>query len=219
MSVKTVFFDLDGTILYTLPDLHDATNYALSLEGFPLRTIEETGTFLGNGVRNLVRLSLPEGVNEEAFERVLANQMDYYSKHLMDKTVPYDGILDVLQELKDQGIQLGVISNKYDAAVRMIVPHYFGDLFDVMTGEQDGIARKPDPTLIAWAREQLPVSDGPMVYVGDSDVDARTALGVGCPFLLATWGFRTKEQLKEFGEEHFVDAVSDLPHRIMELFK
>ena len=183
----TILFDLDGTLLDTLADLTDATNYALGVHGYPQRSISEIRRFVGNGAANQMRLSVPEGAD---YQSVLATYKPYYDAHCQIKTAPYPGVLDALEELKDY--PMAVVSNKPHSAVTVLAKQYFGDIY--ARGEQADCPRKPAPDMVRRTMEELGIEK--CVYVGDSEVDVRTARNAGVPCLSVLWGFRDREVLE-----------------------
>lgn len=208
MIYDTVIFDLDGTLLDTLPDLHGAANYALEQNGFPKRTIDEVRAFVGNGILNLIKRAVPKGTSEADTLSVFECFKAYYKDHSNDKTAPYDGINDLVIRLRDEGIKLGVVSNKAQFAVSDIMEHYFGGIFDVAFGELEGTPRKPDPRRVFEAIEIL---DGKkVIYVGDSEVDVETARNADLDAVLVTWGFRSREELEAAGAKVFAHTAEEL---------
>ena len=177
----TVIFDLDGTLLNTLQDLADSTNYALALQGMPARTLEEVRRFVGNGVGRLIHRAVPEGTPEEVEARVLADFRAHYTLNMEHKTAPYPGVLPLLDRLGQAGIRTAVVSNKFDSAVKGLCHAYFGTRIPVAIGESQGVARKPAPDTVFRALEELGAGTGRAVYVGDSDVDIRPPPTPGCP--------------------------------------
>lgn len=201
-----ILFDLDGTLLDTLGDLQVAVNYALSRFGYPGREKWEIRSFLGNGMRNLIKRSLPDGVSEETVDQVLSVYQPYYDSHNLILTCPYDGILPALERLKGK-YSIGVVSNKQDTAVKPMCAQFFGPELYAL-GEISGCPRKPAPDMVRNAMAALEI-DG-AVYVGDSEVDLQVAENAGLPCLLVTWGFRDKEDLEKAGGKHFCDEPSQL---------
>ena len=194
-----LIFDLDGTLINTIDDLGQACNHALSACGFPTHTIEDYPRLVGNGINKLIERALPEEHrNEATVLRLREYFVPFYDQHNCDLTRPYDGIPELLHELKLQGHTLAVASNKYQAATEKIVAHYFPNTFDVVLGEREGIPRKPDPQIVWDIIHRLsPLASNlsPIYYIGDSLVDAATAKAANLPFVACTWGFCTKEQL------------------------
>ena len=146
LMISAYIFDLDGTLLDTLDDLADAVDHCLAANGLPERRLEEIRTFVGNGMRNLITRSVPKGTPEELFEKVFSDYREYYGSHNMIKTRPYEGINEALMTLKEKGIRLAVISNKADAHTKFLCSHFFPGVFDLVYGEREGVARKPDPS-------------------------------------------------------------------------
>lgn len=195
MKYNAVIFDLDGTILNTLPDLTESVNYALRSYNYPERTMDEVRTFIGNGVGLLIKRSLPNGTDDETVNNALSLFKGYYTEHYADKTVPYDKIYEVLVKLKQNGLKLGVVSNKFDSAVKSLCDKFFNGIFDCVIGEMDGIPRKPAPDLLFNAIIDLEVTQKKVLYIGDSDIDIKTADNAGVDYVSVTWGFKDKEFL------------------------
>lgn len=197
-----IIFDMDGTLLDTLEDLTDAVNVALEQNGYPKRTLEEVRYFVGNGAGNLIRRAAPEGVD---LKPVMDAFIQWYGAHCQDKTRPYDGIPEALEELK-KDYPLAVVSNKPDYAVKMMSAALFPGVHGV--GEQQGVPRKPAPDMLFSAMKQIGVEK--CIYVGDSDVDLATARNAGVPCISVLWGFRTKEDLLKADATVFCTHPSDL---------
>ena len=198
---KAYIFDLDGTLLDTLEDLADAVNYAMRKNGFPERSLSEVRSFVGDGMRLLVKRSSPEGIEDALLEQAFADFRDYYSVHYMDKTKPYPGIEAMLRALKAQGKRLCVISNKVDYAVKLLMDQFFPGFFETVLGEREGIRRKPAPDSLLAVMEELGLSKEECVYIGDSDTDILTAKNAGIDPISVSWGFRTEDFLKSHGAE------------------
>lgn len=210
MSYQTAVFDLDGTLLDTLEDLYLATNQALALHGLPLRSRDEVRLFVGNGVEMLIRRAVPADTDEETAFAVLADFKIAYAAICEDHTKPYDGILDMLTALRERGIRVAVVSNKFDAATKKLCEKYFGELVEVAIGEQAGVRKKPAPDTVYEALKELGVTAEGAVYIGDSDVDIQTAKNCGMPCISVTWGLRDKDFLIENGAEILVDSPETL---------
>lgn len=202
----TVIFDLDGTLLNTLDDLMDATNYALSELHYPVRTIDEIRNFVGNGVGKLMERSLPDGIENPHFEDAMHIFRQRYSVHCEDKTRTYDGITELLQQLKAVGCKIAVVSNKPDYAVKQLCKRFFQETVDVAIGEKQGIRRKPAPDMVENALSELGSCKEKAIYVGDSDVDIQTAANSGLKCISVTWGFRSTAFLKEHGASRLADT-------------
>ncbi len=209
-NITTIIWDLDGTLLNTLEDLTDSVNHMLSIHNYPLRTIEEIRSFVGNGLAKLTERALPDSVTTEEYEACLSEFKAYYKLHMQDKTGPYEGVLDVLKTLHDKGYRMAVVSNKADAAVKELIPIYFGDLLPIAIGDMEGRKKKPAPDSVYEAIRQLGVTKEECIYIGDSDVDVNTARNAGLPGIAVLWGFRTKEQLAAAGATTFAEKPEDL---------
>ena len=207
-----ILFDLDGTLLNTLEDLRDATNVALAHYGCPERTLEEIRTFVGNGARNQIRMSLPGREDDPELEEVLAFYKAYYSGHCENKTAPYEGVLEVLAALAEK-YPVAIVSNKPDAAVKTLCARYFPGIHAL--GEAPGCPRKPAPDMVFKAMESIGVEK--CIYVGDSEVDIYTANNAGVPCISVLWGFRDRELLEQEGGQHFCEHAADLPRMVEEL--
>lgn len=197
-----VIFDMDGTLLNTLEDLTDAVNVALEQNGYPKRSLEEMRYFVGSGAGNMIRLAAPEGVDTKP---VMDAFLEWYGPHCQDKTRPYDGIMEALEELK-KDYPLAVVSNKPDYAVKLMSQGLFPGVYGV--GEQQGIPRKPAPDMLLSAMQQIGVEK--CIYVGDSNVDLETARNAGVPCISVLWGFRTKEELLAAGATVFCSHPREL---------
>lgn len=215
MSYKLAIFDLDGTILDTLEDLADATNYALKEHGYPGRTVEEVRRFVGNGIRKLIERAVPEGLTVEEIDEVFQTFSVYYRQHCADKTRPYEGILQLLQRLRAAGCLTAVVSNKADAAVQILCQRYYGGLFDCAVGERAGIRRKPAPDSVREVLRHLQVDPVDAVYIGDSEVDIQTAANAGLCSITVTWGFRERSFLESQGGRRFVDRPEEIERIVL----
>ena len=217
MKYNTFIFDLDGTLLDTLTDLAASVNYALRQHGMPERTLEEIRRFVGNGVRLLMERAVPGGAQHPQFDAVFATFRHHYMLHSLDTTRSYDGIPELLHQLKARGCRMAVVSNKMMAATQELVRHFFPDI-EVAIGEHEaeGIRRKPAPDTVFEALRRLAVplpSQGDntgAVYVGDSDVDIATARNSGLPCISVLWGFRDRDFLVAHGAATFVSQPSQL---------
>lgn len=215
MAYKAAIFDMDGTILNTLQDLQNATNYALREHNFPERTYEEVRNFVGNGVQKLIERALPEGSSYETVQSVLASFKTYYKVHSTDTTAPYEGIPEAIKKLREAGIKTAVVSNKPDFGVQDLVKDFFPNLFDAALGEKAGIAKKPAPDMVNSALDSLAVSKADSVYIGDSDVDFMTAKNSGLSFIGCSWGFKGRSFLEKLGAGTIVDNAEQLVQEIL----
>lgn len=213
MKYQAVIFDLDGTLLDTLDDLTDSMNEILRRYGRKERTREEAAAFLGNG--SAVYLKLAAGEPLEDFETCLEEYKAYYKEHMEMKTKPFDGVLELLKDLRQAGVKTAVVSNKFDGAVKGLCEKYFGDAVDLAVGEGNGLRPKPAGDMVEAAAEKLGVSLKNCLYVGDTEVDLATAKAAGMDCVSVTWGFRTEEQLKEVGASCLVDSVEELEQYLL----
>ncbi len=201
-----LIFDLDGTLLNTLEDLTDATNYALNQFGCPPRTLEEIRRVVGNGARNQICKSLPGTAEDPDPEQVLAVYKKYYNDHCQIKTRPYDGILDALADLSRE-YPVAIVSNKPDTAVKPLCATYFPGVYAL--GEIPDCPRKPAPDMVYKAMKDLQM-DG-CIYIGDSEVDIATAKNAGVPCLSVLWGFRDRDVLEAAGGTSFCETPEQMP--------
>ena len=197
-----LLFDLDGTLLNTLEDLLDATNFALRTHGYPERTLPELRRFVGNGAHNQIRLSVPEGADPLP---VLETYLSYYPTHCRIKTRPYDGIPEVLKELRER-YPVAVVSNKPDGAVKELCADLFPGIYAL--GEAPDCPRKPAPEMVYKAMEAIGVDS--CIYIGDSEVDILTAKNAGVPCISVTWGFRDEPDLLSAGAVHLCRTPEEL---------
>lgn len=205
-NFDTYIFDLDGTLISSLHDLSASCNYALKLNGMPERTLEEVRMFVGNGVKKLMERAVPGGLENEKFEKTLQDFRQHYMVHNMDNTKPYPDVMEMLEELKNRGKNIAVVSNKFYAATQEICRHFFGDLVDVAIGERENIKKKPAPDTVNEALRQLHADRDRAVYIGDSDVDVMTAKNSGMPCISVLWGFRDHEFLLVHGASILVSS-------------
>ena len=206
-----ILFDLDGTLLDTLEDLTDATNYALAVHGYPARTKAEIRRFVGNGALNQIRLSLPEGSSEAAVAEVLNTYKPYYTAHCQCKTAPYSGVLDALSVL-NKNHPIAIVSNKPDAAVKALCADFFPGIYSL--GETADCPRKPAPDMVYKAMAAIGADR--CVYVGDSEVDVITAKNAGVPCVSVLWGFRDRVDMEAAGGSIFCEDTADLADCIEE---
>lgn len=199
MDIKVIIFDLDGTLLNTLDDLADSTNFALAEFGYPPKTTEEIRQYVGNGVAKLIERAIPNGQDNVHYNTCLKIFKIIYAENMYNKTAPYNNIINLLTELKEKNYKIAVVSNKFDLAVKELCQKYFPNLIDIAIGENEaaGINKKPAPDTINLVLEQLELTSNQAIYVGDSDVDILTAKNSNMPCISVTWGFRDKEFLLE----------------------
>ena len=215
MKYNAVIFDLDGTILSTLEDLSDSVNFALRNNSLPERTIDEVRCFVGNGIRLLIERAVPKNCDLSVVDSVFSDFKSHYKTNCTNKTMPYDGIMDMLNSLKSKGIKLGVLSNKADFAVQDLCERYFYNIFDGVLGEVENTPKKPAPDGVYNVMKRMGVVNPKCVYVGDSDVDVLTAKNANLDCIAVSWGFRDVDNLKNAGAEVIVSTPKELFEEII----
>ena len=214
---QTVIFDLDGTLLDTLEDLADAGNWVCRRNGWPEHSLEEFRSMVGHGIPNLVERFSPEGCRSPLLMvNTLAQFSQYYGAHNMDKTLPYAGMEELAAELKKRGVQMAVYSNKADDFSRQIVEHFFPGVFSLVRGKVRGVPVKPDPTGLHQLMAAMGADAASTLFVGDSNVDIRTAKNGGLAGCGVLWGFRTEEELRGEGADHIAADPAALGRIILE---
>lgn len=209
-TYDTVIFDLDGTLLDTLEDLTDSVNYILKKNGMKEHTLEEVRCYVGNGLHKLLERAVEQGTSDDRISDMFEEFCAYYATHCAIKTRPYDGILELLDDLRQSNIKIGIVSNKGDFAVKELNRLYFEGKIGVAIGERENIARKPAPDAVFEALKELHANKKKAVYVGDSEVDIATAKNASLACISVTWGFRDREFLRGHGAVSFVDKPSQL---------
>ena len=211
-----VIFDLDGTLLNTIEDLTDAGNWVCRNHGWPTHTVEEYKRYVGNGMTRLASRFVPEAQRTpEGIQAVLEEFMPYYDAHKEDKTAPYPGVRALLERLRGAGVRTAVLSNKAHSLVPDILEGYFPGMFGYVQGALDGIPTKPDPTLLHRLMERMGASAEDVLFVGDSNVDIRTAKNGGLTSCGVLWGFRGRAELEAEGADCIVDTPQELAELIL----
>ena len=212
--IKAVLFDLDGTLVNSLSDLAASTNFALTKFGFPTHETENFKIFVGDGMAKLIERALPEDKRDmETINTTLDIFMEHYRAHYVDETVPYDGILELLDKLT--GVKKAVISNKADEMAIHLTRKLLGERFDIVCGKREGYPTKPDPTLTLEIIGELGVEPKECIFVGDSGMDMAVAKNSGCIALGVIWGFRSEEELLLNG----ADYIAKKPAEILQIIK
>ncbi|MBE5924963.1 MAG: HAD family hydrolase [Lachnospiraceae bacterium] len=214
-KIDTVIFDMDGTVLNTLDDLTESVNYVLNKFGMPLRTLEEYRRFFGNGIKYALKCASPDGTPNSVIEEMLPVFREHYDAHCLDRTRPYDGILELMKELKENGYKMAIVSNKIDSAVKELNERFFSEYIDVAIGERAGINRKPASDTVIEALRELGSDKENAVYVGDSEVDFQTAVNSKLPCVSVLWGFRDKDYLISIGASQFANT----PQEVFDIIK
>ena len=212
MQKKLVIFDLDGTLLNTIDDLAMGANNALAVLGYPTHEAATIRSFVGNGINKLLERALPEGEKtEENILRMRSVFIPYYDEHNADLTAPYEGIPELLVRLQNDGVQLAVASNKYQAATEKLVAHFFPNInFVKVLGQRSDVPIKPDPAIVTDILKVAGVGQDAVLYVGDSGVDMLTALNAQVDAVGVTWGFRPKLELSTFPSLGLIDKAEEL---------
>ena len=210
---KLAIFDLDGTLLNTIKDLGEAVNFALDRNGFHTHSVASYPYFVGNGVRRLIERSLPEDARKKAavVDAMLKDFKQYYNEHNTDRTVPYEGIPELLQQLNESGVKLAVASNKYQQATLKIINHFFPDIpWIAIQGQQEGVPVKPDPSIIFMILSEAKIAKQDTIYIGDSGIDMETARRACIDSVGVTWGFRPVKELKEYHANVIINKPQDI---------
>ncbi len=208
---KLVIFDLDGTLVNSLEDLGNACNSALEKFGYPTHPMDSFRYFVGDGVPMLIRRALPESErSEENIAMVKAVFDEIYGRNYNVCTRPYDGITELLDKLKAEGILIAVASNKPDNFTQTIVTSMFGDTFSYVSGKKEGFEKKPDPQIALHIMEKLGVSPKDVLFAGDSSVDMQTAHNAGCDCIGCVWGFRTLQELTDNKATYIANSPIDI---------
>ncbi len=217
MTLKAVIFDFDGTLANTLPSIAGCGNTALLNNGLGAIPQEEYNYLVGEGADRLIHnmLAFWNADNEELYERVRADYIEEYSTNYLPGTVVYEGIEELLDELKRKEIYLAVLSNKPHEMTQVIANELFGsNLFEVVFGKQKDVPRKPDPKGVELILEQLAAAKEETIFLGDTSVDIQTAKNAGLYSVGAAWGFRGRQELMSAG----ADKIIEKPAELLELF-
>lgn len=212
MKKNLIIFDLDGTLLNTLEDLTDSTNYALETLGYQKHELEDIKGFVGNGIEKLIQRALPDGINNTDYKNVLETFRQHYSKNMYKKTAPYPQITETLKLLKNNNCKIGVVSNKFDLAVKNLCKTYFNNLIDIAIGENEalGIKKKPMPDTVFSVMEKFLADNSNTIYVGDSEVDILTAKNANIPCISVSWGFKDRKFLIEHDAKIIIDNPDEI---------
>lgn len=208
--IKAVIFDLDGTLIDTLDDLTDSMNFVLCEFGFPVRTKAEIRSFIGNGLGMLAKRALPSKCDDKTVSEVTIRLKEYYALHSRIKTKPYDGIFECLDAIKQKGIKSAVLTNKLESAAKKLCDDLFPGCFDMVCGDNGTDKLKPAPDGIERISEYLNVSKDDIVYIGDSEVDAETAINASVRSIGVLWGFRDEDILESCGFDEIAREVRDI---------
>ena len=213
--MKAFLFDLDGTLLNTLPDIAAAMNWALARHQLAVFPEDAYRQLVGNGARVLAERAVRE--RQELAEQVLADYQGRYETHCTERTRPYPGMPETLRALQEAGLRLCVLSNKPDADTRHVIARYYPEIaFDAVQGGRPGVPLKPDPAAALGLCEKLGLTPADFLYAGDSGVDMTCARRAGMTAVGVTWGFRGEDELRAAGADHIVHAPQELLRLIRE---
>lgn len=217
MQYEAAIFDLDGTLVDSLDDLADSANATLHVHGFPVHAVEAYRYFVGDGSRKLMERILPkEHAGDTAFvSNFMAAYKDCYAANLLCKTKPYDGIMEMLEELRRRGVPMAVCTNKHQSAAEEIMGALFPrDMFRMIIGDQDGMPRKPDPQKVLQIMKDLGIARERTAYFGDTSVDMDTAHNAEVFAVGVLWGFRPKEELVAHGADVLLTQPMELFEKV-----
>ena len=216
IKYKGIIFDLDGTLLDTLTDIADSCNKALEQFGFTGYTLEEYKVKVGSGFKVLIERCVPKETDDTK-SLILKAFVEIYSHNYLNKTAPYEGIIEMLDELNSMGVKLAVNSNKRDDYIKPLTSKFFSDIaFVAAYGERKGIEKKPDPTTSNEIIKLMGLAKEEVLYIGDSDTDIKTAINSGVDGVGVEWGFRTPKELRENGAKYIVSKPSEIIEIIKE---
>lgn len=210
MAIRTILFDLDGTLLDTLADLTASVNYAMERFALPTLPAAQVRRCLGRGIRYLVACCVPGGEAHPEFQDIFRAFRSYYDGHCRDLTRPYDGVGEMLTSLRAAGYQMALVSNKVDSAVQILYQDFYRDTLAFAVGQREGLRVKPAPDMPLLAMKRLGADPAQTVYVGDSEVDFETAQNSGLPCVLVTWGFRDRPELERLDAAAMIDSPEEL---------
>lgn len=215
---RLAIFDLDGTLLNTIADLAQSTNYALRNNYFAEHDIEQYKYFVGNGINKLFERALPEGEKtEENISKIRKDFLEFYDQHNCDMTKPYDGITEMLKTLQSHNVMLAVASNKYDSATQKLIRHYFGDIrFVEISGNKENMPTKPNPQIVNNILDKTNCSKQEVLYIGDSNVDMQTAQNAQIEACGVSWGFRPLEELLSYNPKYIANEPKDIIKYVLE---
>ncbi len=218
--IKAVLFDLDGTLADSLIDLAGGVNNALMSRGFAPHPVEAFKYFVGDGIPKMIERALPEGSRDtKTVNEIKDIFLPYYAEHYADNTYAYDGMVELVNSLKNGGFTVAVVTNKEQGMADKVVTSLYGDVFDLIFGKRDGIPAKPDPTAALMAMDELGVKPQECVFIGDSGMDVATAVNSGAVPVGELWGFRGREELIANGAKYIINTPNELLNIIKELNK
>lgn len=209
--IKGIIFDLDGTTLNTLLDMVECVNMTMRDYGFPEKTYDEVRLGVGRGYRVLIQSCLPEGSTDELIDKCTETYKGYYAKYCAVKTVPYEGVKELMNKLEEKGIKLGVNSNKGDDLTNELTKHHFPENnFVAIIGSRANVPNKPDPFSANEIMEKMSLTKDEVLYVGDSESDILTGHNAGLKVVGCSYGFRDREVLADNGADYIIDNALEL---------
>ncbi|WP_298553460.1 HAD family hydrolase [uncultured Algibacter sp.] len=211
MTYKAIIFDLDGTLVNSIADIADAMNVVLAERNYPIYDYKTYKTFVGSGVKSLVIKALPDMAHKQSeIDECLLNMMQVYSKNCTNKTMPYDGILELLDTLNKKEIKLSVLSNKVDSLTKKVSKALLPEYLSPVLGLKEEALKKPNPKVALHICKELNVNPEETIFVGDTNADIQTAINANMKAIGVSWGFRHKKELLESGAEFILEKPLDL---------
>ncbi|MDD3079753.1 MAG: HAD family hydrolase [Paludibacter sp.] len=210
--IKLVIFDLDGTLLNTIEDLANSTNFALRQHDFPMHPVEAYNFFVGNGIAKLIERALPgNSRTQETISVVKRTFLKHYSENTEVYTKPYPGIVELLVKIQQEGYKIAIASNKFHAGTSKLAKYFFPDIeFAAVLGQRENFPTKPDPSIVEEILAKTKTPKANVLYVGDSGVDVMTAHNADVSFVGVLWGFRPRNELEALGAKIFVQNTQEL---------
>jgi len=208
-TIRALVFDLDGTLLDTLPHLTALTNFVLAQQHFPQHTQEEVLSYIGEGGQKLLMRAAPKNTPQDVIDAMFQQWKEKFYTHGIDLVAPFEGINDMLATLKTRAL-LGVLSNKFDAGCIASVQQHFPNTFCWVHGERAGIPRKPQPDGLQNCLDELQLHPDEAIYVGDSVTDIDAARSAGMRAIGVSWGYQDSRALLEHGASYLAKSPCDL---------
>ena len=212
---KAMIFDLDGTLLDTIYDIHQAVNIGLKTFGYKEVSVDHVRQSVGSGAMQMIKRCAPKA-SDNHVKSIHDTYQAYYDANHQDLTVIYDGIIELLQKLK-LSYQLAVVSNKYHHLVQSLSAYYFKDIFDVVLGMTDALPIKPAPDMILHVCHAMNISKDDIIYIGDSEPDIIVAKALNVDHIAVSYGYRTENQLLQLNPMHIVNDVKTLDEVLMSI--
>ncbi len=209
MTYRAVIFDLDGTLVNSLEDLADAANFALTYFGQPTHSVEMLKAMIGDGTRTFISRALPAD-KQDLIEQTLVKMREKYIEICTNKTLPYEGIKEILDELKKYGVKMAVLTNKDQKMSERVVTHFFDGYFKIVMGTIDAVPLKPDSKAVLQMLKELNVRPSEAIFVGDSNIDIKTAKAANMVGVGVSWGFRSEEELRQAGADFIINSPKEL---------